>query len=149
MTVSSVPECNTRHQNVIPGALWMGDVALLQDDHGAPYTSVQKMHSHCHPCRRPPPTLLNWAFLQYHQACSATKCNSLLVETAIFCQYRSLILCNSKHLQFNLIKKTRTQGPSSASLLFPYAVPFLSWCICCFRQRCTKISSLRRLHFHF
>ena len=44
------------------GYHWCGEVDFLQDDHGFTEMSVQKMHSHFRPRRRPPHTLLNWAF---------------------------------------------------------------------------------------
>ena len=43
-----------RYHNVTPGAPWVGEVSLLQDDHSFPEMSVQKMHSHRRPHCLPP-----------------------------------------------------------------------------------------------
>ena len=39
------------------------------------------------------------------KACSAKKCDNLLVEADIFNRFRGLILCNAKHLQLDQYKK--------------------------------------------
>ena len=64
------------------------------------------------------------------------KCDSLLVETDIFCHFRGLILCNTKRYQYHLIEKQEHMGtvqhvfysPMSyffklMELLLPFASP--------------------------
>ena len=89
-------------------------------------------------------------FLIYNQlTCSAKFCDKLLFETDIFYHFRGLILLNLKCLQFNLNKKTRTQGHISASLIFPYILIFCNLWIFLAPFTLHIFFSLQRLHCHF
>ena len=43
-----------QYQNITTGAPLVGEVSLLQYDHGPPYITVQEMYSEWFPCCRPP-----------------------------------------------------------------------------------------------
>ena len=47
------------HQNVATGAPWLGDVALLQYNHGIPDMPVEKVYLNCRPRHHLPPTPLD------------------------------------------------------------------------------------------
>ena len=51
-------------------------------------------------------------------------CDNLLVEADVFYQFRSVILCNAKHLQFHQILKKKNVGAQFSKYSIPLCCPF-------------------------
>ena len=66
-----------------------------------------------------------------------------------FFNFRGIILCNAKHLQFSYNKKNNNIGAHFRKSSIPLCKPFLNLWSCCFRLRRKFFPSLRRLHCHF
>ena len=68
------------HHYVIQGAPWVGEVSLLQDQHGVPEGPVPEVHPHHRPRQRLAPTLFDWVEPRSHPCNKLQPVGSRLVD---------------------------------------------------------------------
>ena len=83
---------------------------------------------------------------QQHQACSAKKLDNLSVEADIFYHSGGIVLCNSKGLQFNGLKKERKGAVQI--VLYTLMLSFLKLVGFLPLLASHKKISMQRLHCH-